>query len=87
LLAWLVLGEALSWLIGVGCCASFAGVLLVARPPFLFTHTAISEGSGDGWSHERALGIGFATGSAVLASGAYLAIRLIGRYVLLWCPD
>jgi drug/metabolite transporter (DMT)-like permease len=36
LLAWLILGQVWSWYEMILCVAAFAGVVLVARPPFLF---------------------------------------------------
>lgn len=35
-LAWLVHGEAITWLAIVGCGISLTGVALIAQPPFLF---------------------------------------------------
>lgn len=36
MLAWLVHGEAITWLAFVGCGISLTGVALIAQPPFLF---------------------------------------------------
>jgi drug/metabolite transporter (DMT)-like permease len=71
-LAWAVLGERLGPGGVAGCALSLAGMVAVVQPPFLF-------GGGDAWSRRRAVGTAFAASSAVLAAGAYLAIRLIGK--------
>lgn len=72
ILCWLVLGEAVGWLTAAGCAASLAGVVLVAQPPWLL-------GGGARWSHARMLGTVFGVCGAVLAAGAYLCIRMIGK--------
>ena len=35
-MAWLVYGEAATWVSGAGCAASLLGVAVIAQPPFLF---------------------------------------------------
>lgn len=71
LLAWPLLGEPLNAIGIAGCAASLIGMVLVVQPPALF-------GSAEGWSGARAVGVGFGLASALLAAGAYLAIRVIG---------
>lgn len=36
IMAWLVLGEAATWVSATGCAISLLGVAFIARPPFLF---------------------------------------------------
>ena len=36
MLAWLVHGEAITWLAALGCAISLVGVAFIAQPPFLF---------------------------------------------------
>lgn len=71
-LAALLLGEPFGRFTAVGCLLSLLGMLLVVHPPFLF-------GGHMRWSHERAVGTAFAAASALLAAGAYLSIRMIGK--------
>lgn len=84
LLAAALLSEPLGWRGILGCFASFLGMLLVVRPPFLFAwlstdHSQIEMDSAHHWSEGRTIGTVFGILSAVLAAGAYLAIRRIGE--------
>lgn len=85
LLAWVVLGEALSWRGAAGCGAALGGMLLVARPSLLFgggggaAAAVVGGGAGEDPAARRAWGVTFGVASAFLAAGAYLSIRLIGK--------
>lgn len=54
-----------------GCITSLAGVVLVARPPFLF-------GGHEEWARSRCIGTIAGVLSAVLGGGSSMAIRIIG---------
>jgi drug/metabolite transporter (DMT)-like permease len=64
-----LLGESFGWRTSLGCCASLAGVALVAQP----------GSAAVGWGRQRLWGMAFGFGGAVLAAGAYICIRLIGK--------
>lgn len=85
-MAWILLREALGWQGACGVCSSLLGMLLVVQPPFLYSRGdgAMDESQAAGspassWNAQRAVGTVFGIGSAFLAAGAYLAIRLIGK--------
>ncbi|VDB84597.1 unnamed protein product [Peniophora sp. CBMAI 1063] len=73
-----------------GLC-SFAGVILIARPEFLFGHaahpsppstddaTALAPPAELGTPHERLIAVGVALLGVVGATGAYTSIRAIGK--------
>jgi drug/metabolite transporter (DMT)-like permease len=67
-LARLVRGEPLSGAGAAGCLASFAGVVLLAHPPFLF-------GGHAEWGPARVAGTAAGLASALLAAGAFISIR------------
>jgi drug/metabolite transporter (DMT)-like permease len=71
-LAWAIRGEPLSITGGVGCLASFLGVILLAHPPFLF-------GGHASWGPARVLGTVAGLLSALLGAAAFISIRYIGR--------
>jgi len=71
-LAALLLGEPFGRFTAAGCVLCMLGMVLVVHPPFLF-------GGHQEWSHQRAVGTAFALASALLAAGAYLSIRIIGK--------
>lgn len=69
LLGYLLLGESFGLLTSLGCCASLAGVVMVAQPG----SAAVD------WSQRRLLGMAFGFTAALLAAGAYICIRQIGK--------
>ncbi|KAK9824648.1 hypothetical protein WJX72_012035 [[Myrmecia] bisecta] len=70
---WLVFGEPITWSSVVGCAASFAGVVLVAQPPFIFGGRAAVP-----WGHERMM-VGMGLAAAMTSAGAFTAIRSIKK--------
>lgn len=82
LLAAVLLSEPLGWRGVLGCFSSFLGMLFVVRPPFLFSWLPRDELQVEfqkPWSEGRTMGTIFGILSAILAAGAYLAIRRIGE--------
>lgn len=69
ILGYLLLGEKFGWLTAAGCSASLGGVVMVAQPG----SAAVD------WSRQRLLGMVFGFAGAVLAAGAYICIRQIGK--------
>ncbi|KAF5826326.1 hypothetical protein DUNSADRAFT_3527, partial [Dunaliella salina] len=56
-----------------GVFSSLLGVILVSQPPALF------DRNGESWSPRQTLGTIFGVTSALLASVAFIFIRLIGK--------
>ena len=75
LLAHAVLHEPLGWQGVVGCGVSLNGVVVLARPPFLFGGATAAAA----YSPLIVLGTAATVTSAVLASGSSICIRLIGK--------
>jgi drug/metabolite transporter (DMT)-like permease len=81
LLGWLVLGEKFGVKTTIGCVAAMAGVVLVMQPPW-FLHLIYNNStptSSATWTHDRAQGMALALSGAVLASCAYISVRVIGK--------
>jgi len=74
ILAWVFLGESLSWLGILGCFVSLSGMVLVVQPPFL-----ILGSQGEEWTLERTKGVIAGGSSALLAGFAFMTIRWIGN--------
>jgi len=75
LFAWIFLGEAFTGALVVASVLSLTGVVLVARPAFLFGDSA--EPSSD----MALAGAGAALGAAILAAIAYVIVRKVGTQV------
>ncbi|DBA70397.1 TPA: hypothetical protein ACH3X2_011812 [Trebouxia sp. C0005] len=69
-MAWLVHGEAATWVSAAGCGISLLGVAFIARPPFLFGGTVQ-------YGVQHWLGVASAFGSAFSAAAAMVAVRAI----------
>jgi drug/metabolite transporter (DMT)-like permease len=81
-LAFVLLGEKFGALTAGGCGLSVVGVLLVDQPVILFGEErfgAHSGGTSVGLPDQRSIGLVFAALAALLSSGAFIAIRSVGR--------
>lgn len=81
LLAALVLGERLEWRASLSVVGSLGGLLLVARPAFLF----------GGAQHLDPVASGVALAGALFSAGAYVTVRRVGSgehplVVVFWFP-
>jgi drug/metabolite transporter (DMT)-like permease len=72
LLAWVLRGEPMGLGGAAGVLASFAGVVVLAHPPFMF-------GGHAEWGPRRAAGTSVGLLSALFAAGAFVCIRAIGK--------
>ncbi|KAJ3546094.1 hypothetical protein NM688_g5551 [Phlebia brevispora] len=90
IVAAVLLGETFSWKHLLAGLCSLIGVVLIARPQFLFGHDTTqdgdasirAEGEGEGLgvtSAQRLAAVGAALISVVGATGAYTSIRAIGK--------
>ncbi|KAG9087531.1 hypothetical protein FRC07_012797, partial [Ceratobasidium sp. 392] len=98
-LGFLFLREAVSWKQGVAGLTSLLGVILIAKPTFLFggggkTDVGAGEGGPVITEAQRMAAVGVALIGVFGASGAYISIRVIGKrahpmhtmsYFSLWC--
>ncbi|KAG8711589.1 hypothetical protein FRC09_020517 [Ceratobasidium sp. 395] len=98
-LGFLFLREAVSWKQGIAGLASLLGVILIAKPTFLFggsEKTDVGAGAGGPVVTEaqRMTAVGVALIGVLGASGAYISVRVIGKrahpmhtisYFSLWC--
>ncbi|CDK27580.1 unnamed protein product [Kuraishia capsulata CBS 1993] len=81
LAAWVLLKERYTKVEAIGGLISFSGVLLIARPEFLF-HGRFDSAKGDNETHDpakRLLATGVALVGVLGASGAMISIRYIGK--------
>lgn len=78
LVAWIILSEKFSLLEGICALVSLAGVLLIAKPSFLFGNSAL-EGSQDANSGKRMVAIVMAMAGVAGASVVYVLLRKIGK--------
>jgi drug/metabolite transporter (DMT)-like permease len=81
LLGWLVLGEKFGVKTTIGCVAAMAGVVLVMQPPWILhlIYNNSTTSSSTTWSQDRAQGMALALSGAILASCAYISVRVIGK--------
>ncbi|KAG9075919.1 hypothetical protein FS749_012355 [Ceratobasidium sp. UAMH 11750] len=98
-LGYLFLGEAVSWRQAAAGVTSLLGVILIAKPTFLFGgggHTDVGAGEGGPVVTEaqRMAAVGVALIGVFGAAGAYISVRVIGKrahpmhtisYFSLWC--
>jgi len=70
LIAALLLGERIRGIEGAGIAAGFAGVVLIARPPFLFGGAAAGLDPVD---------VGIALAGALFSAAAYVTVRKLGE--------
>lgn len=96
---YLFLHEAVSWKQGVAGLTSLLGVILIAKPTFLFggsehTDVGVGEGGPVVTQAQRMGAVGVALIGVLGATGAYVSIRIIGKrahpmhtmsYFSLWC--
>lgn len=82
-IAAIFLKETLRWPGIAGCVSSLVGMILVVRPPVIFGNDSdqksLNVDDDENLSRNRLYGCLFGISSAVLAAGAYYAIRLIGQ--------
>ena len=64
IMAWLILGEQLTWLTFLGTGIALAGLPVLTRPPFLF-------GGVEQWTRDTLVGVSMALTAAVLAGGRF----------------
>ena len=79
LLAWVVLGESLDYVDVISAAACLLGVVLVARPEFLFGPHELSPSVGDVQSGLRTWGVFAALTGAFISAVAYTTVRKITR--------
>ncbi|KAG8692415.1 hypothetical protein FRC08_009791 [Ceratobasidium sp. 394] len=98
-LGFLFLREAVSWKQAAAGVTSLLGVILIAKPTFLFGgggHTDVGAGEGGPVVTEaqRMVAVGVALVGVFCAAGAYISVRVIGKrahpmhiisYFSLWC--
>ncbi|QRV95556.1 transport protein [Ceratobasidium sp. AG-Ba] len=95
---YLLLREPYSWRQGAAGVTSLLGVILIAKPTFLFGSVKTDVGVGAGGpvvtEAQRMLAVGVALIGVLGATGAYISIRVIGKrahpmhtmsYFSLWC--
>jgi len=82
-LAWMVLGERWTLVEAMGGLVSLLGVLLIARPSFIFGESSSSKDHNIETSNpeERLLATSVALCGVIGASGVYIVIRFIGKRV------
>lgn len=80
LLAWLLLREPYSLTEGLAGVVSLLGVVLIAKPTFLFGASGAATGHEKEVSpEERTFAVGVALCGTMGAAGAYVIIRKIGK--------
>lgn len=81
-LAWVILGERYSIIQGICAVVAFAGVLLIAKPSFIFgDHVAQNHSVESSSTKLRLLAIGVGLIGVCGASGVYIIIRKMGKAV------
>ncbi|QRW09882.1 transport protein [Ceratobasidium sp. AG-Ba] len=98
MVGYLVLREPYSWKQGLAGLTSLLGVILIAKPTFLFGSVKTDAGVGAGGpvvtEAQRMIAVGVALIGVLGATGAYISIRVIGKrahpmhtmsYFSLWC--